>query len=69
MQTISESAVLRCIANCLETSYFYARKGNRPLADWWHDRADMYAEQLATYQNTNRCRDGARVTIAILSGE
>jgi hypothetical protein len=31
--TIPESIMLRCIANCLETSQYYASKGNRPLAD------------------------------------
>jgi len=50
METISESVVLRCIANCLETSQFHVGKGNRALADWWHDRADMYADRLATYR-------------------
>jgi hypothetical protein len=50
MKTIPESVVLRCIANCLETSQFYAGKGNRALADWWHDRADMYADRLTTYR-------------------
>jgi hypothetical protein len=48
METLPESVVLRCIANCLETSQFYAGKGNRALADWWHDRADMCAHRLAT---------------------
>jgi hypothetical protein len=50
METISETVVLRCIANCLETSQFYAGKGNRALADWWHDRADMFADRLETYR-------------------
>jgi hypothetical protein len=45
---IPESIMLRCIANCLETSRYYASKGNRPLADWWHDRAEVFAERLAT---------------------
>lgn len=49
MEMISESVVLRCIANCLETSQFYAAKGNRARAGWWHGRADMYADRLATY--------------------
>jgi hypothetical protein len=43
METLPESVMLRCIANRLETSQFYAGKGNRALADWWHDRADMYS--------------------------
>ena len=45
---IPESIMLRCIANCLETSRYYASKGNRPLADWWHDRAEVVARRLAT---------------------
>jgi hypothetical protein len=45
---IPESIMLRCIANCLETSRYYASKGNRPLADWWHDRAKVFAHRLAT---------------------
>jgi hypothetical protein len=42
---IPEPIMLRCIANCLETSRYYASKGNRPLADWWHDRAKVFAPQ------------------------
>jgi hypothetical protein len=45
---ISESIMLRCIANCLETSQYYASTGNRPLADWWHDRAKVFAQRLTT---------------------
>jgi hypothetical protein len=45
---IPESIMLRCIANCLETSRYYASKGNRPLADWWDDRAKVFAHRLAT---------------------
>ena len=44
---LSESVMLRCIANCLETSEFYVGKGNRRAADWWHDRANLLAEELA----------------------
>jgi hypothetical protein len=51
---ISESTVLRCIAQCLETSQYYVNKGNRPLADWWHDQADMYADKLAIYRQLCR---------------
>jgi hypothetical protein len=39
--------LLRCIASCLETSQFYVGKGNRASAEWWHDRANMYADRLA----------------------
>jgi hypothetical protein len=45
--------MLRCIANCLETSRHHASKGNRPLADWWHDRAKLFAHRLATEKRTN----------------
>jgi len=44
---ISETVILRCIDNCLETSRYYASKGNRPLADWWGDRAKVFADRLA----------------------
>jgi hypothetical protein len=50
MQTIPESVVLRRIANCLETSQFHTGEGNRALANWWHDRADMYADRLTKYR-------------------
>jgi len=45
---IPESIMLRCTANCLETSRYYASKSNRPLADWWHDRAKVFAQRPAT---------------------
>ena len=45
---ITQSVMLRCISNCLETSRYYASKGNRPLADWWHDRAKTFADRLAS---------------------
>jgi hypothetical protein len=45
---IPETVLVRCIANCLETSRYYASKGNRPLADWWDDRAKVFAHRLAT---------------------
>jgi hypothetical protein len=48
---IAESIMLRCIANCLETSRYYAGKGNRPLADWWDDRAKVFAHRLASPPN------------------
>ena len=60
---IPESIVLRCIAGCLETSQYYVRQGNRPLADWWHERADMYADKLAIYRQVGELaahRDAAR---------
>jgi hypothetical protein len=38
--------MLRCIANCLETSRYYASKSNRPDADWWHARAEVFAQRL-----------------------
>jgi hypothetical protein len=50
---ISESTLLRCIANCLETSQFYVGKGDRASADWWHDRANMFADGLAACRQIN----------------
>jgi hypothetical protein len=47
--------LLRCIASCLETSQYYVGKGNRASADWWHDRANLYADRLAA------CRKAATV--------
>jgi hypothetical protein len=47
---ISEAVMLRCIANCLETSQYYVGKGNRASADWWHDRANIYTDRLAAYR-------------------
>jgi len=44
---LSEPVILRCIASCLETSEFYVGKGIRTAADWWHNRADAYADRLA----------------------
>jgi hypothetical protein len=43
---ITESTMLRCIANCLETSRYYASKGNRPLAEWWRERAEVFSHRL-----------------------
>jgi hypothetical protein len=43
---ILETVMLRCIANCLETSRYYASKCNRPDADWWHGRAEAFAQRL-----------------------
>jgi hypothetical protein len=51
---IAESIMLRCIANCLETSRCYASKGNRPLADWWHDRAKVFAHKLVSPPNDKK---------------
>jgi hypothetical protein len=45
---IPEPVMLRCIDHCFATSRYYASKGNRSLADWWDDRAKMFAHRLAT---------------------
>jgi hypothetical protein len=50
---ISESTMLRCIANCLEASQFYVGKGDRTSADWWHDRANILADGLAACRQLN----------------
>jgi hypothetical protein len=41
---ISEPVMLRCIANCF---------GNGASADWWHDRANMFADRLAARRQIN----------------
>jgi hypothetical protein len=45
---IPDTVMLRCIDSCLETSRYYASKGNRPLADRWDDRAKQFGDRLAT---------------------
>jgi hypothetical protein len=30
----------------LETSRYYASKGNRPLAEWWRERAEVFSHRL-----------------------
>jgi hypothetical protein len=45
---LPETVMLRCIDSCLETSRYYASKGNRLLADWWDDRVKMFAHRLTT---------------------
>jgi hypothetical protein len=57
---ISESVMLLCIANCLETSRYYVGKGNGPSADWWRRRADMYADRLAAYRQIDALRVARR---------
>ena len=52
-----ETVLVRCIANCLETSRYYASKGNRPLADWWDDRAKAFAYRLANEAKFNGAPD------------
>jgi hypothetical protein len=42
------------ISRATLTSEFYAGKGNRALADWWHDRAEIYAERIATYRELSQ---------------
>jgi hypothetical protein len=41
-----------CMASAwqTETSKYYGDKGDRPLADWWHDRADLYADRLGGFR-------------------
>jgi len=48
-----------CIADCLETSQFYVADGNRALADWWHDRANIIADRLETYRELNELTNPA----------
>jgi hypothetical protein len=57
---IPEPVLVRCIANCLETSRYYANKGNRPLADWWGDRAKVFACRLANEPKFDEAPDKKR---------
>lgn len=54
MTPISESVLLKHIAECLDKAQSYVGKGNRPLAEWWHSRADMYTDSLAMYREVER---------------
>lgn len=54
MKPMSESILLKHVADCLEEAQAYVGKGNRPLADWWHSRADMYADSLAMYREVEK---------------
>jgi hypothetical protein len=64
MKGLPEPVMRRCIASCLETSQYYTSKGNRALADWWHDRAEMYAEKLTIHPELDKfeVRPGRRTT-------
>ena len=54
MKAISEPVMRRCIASCLEKSQYYTSKGNRPFADWWQDRAEMYTQNLTIHSELDK---------------
>jgi hypothetical protein len=46
----SETIHLARIRRALLTAEHYVKKQNRPLAQWWFDRADYETERLAKYR-------------------
>lgn len=59
----NETVLLTQIAECLEQARGQVGRGNRPLADWWHSRADMYADSLAMYRKVEKlAARGHRIT-------
>jgi hypothetical protein len=54
---LPESVVLRCVASCVETSEYYAGKGNHSLAGWWFDRAEMCADRLTVHRRAGLVQD------------
>ena len=49
-ETISETIQLACIRSALLIAELYVKKQNRPMAQWWFDRADYETQQLAKYR-------------------
>ena len=50
IETFSETILLACIRSALLTADHYVKKQNRPMAEWWFDRADYETERLAKYR-------------------
>jgi hypothetical protein len=50
VETVSETIHLACIRSALLTAEHYVKKQNRPMAQWWFDRADYETERLAKYR-------------------
>jgi len=50
VETVSETIHLACIRSALLTAEHYVKKQNRPMAQWWFDRADYETQQLAKYR-------------------
>jgi hypothetical protein len=49
-ETFSETIHLACIRSALLTAEHYVKKQNRPMAQWWFDRADNETQRLANYR-------------------
>jgi hypothetical protein len=50
LETFSETIHLACIRRALLTAERYVKKQNRPMAEWWFDRADYETQRLAKYR-------------------
>jgi hypothetical protein len=51
IETFSETILLACIRSALLTAEHYVKIQNRPMAQWWFDRADYETERLAKYHD------------------
>jgi hypothetical protein len=51
VETVSETIHLARIRRALLTAERYVKKQNRPMAQWWFDRADYETERLAQYRS------------------
>ena len=49
-ETLSETIQLAYIHSALLIAELYVKKQNRPMAQWWFDRADYETQQLAEYR-------------------
>jgi hypothetical protein len=50
IETFSEAIHLACIRSALLTAEHFVKKQNRPMAQWWFDRADYETQRLAKYR-------------------
>jgi hypothetical protein len=50
IETFSEAIHLACIRSALLTAEHFDKKQNRPMAQWWFDRADYETQRLAKYR-------------------
>ena len=53
-ETFNETIYLACIRSALLTAEHYVKKQNRPMAEWWFDRADYETQRLAKYRDVTR---------------
>jgi hypothetical protein len=49
-ETFNETIYLACIRSALLTAEHYVKEQNRPMAQWWFDRADYETKRLAQYR-------------------